>query len=310
MAQDVENAALSSSLPNRSRSLSLEARLTDQSGYTGFANVISSPDYMNFRRFKVLRVRMILRKQFEIERLEKELHQLDNSDRQHNVLWLNSQELDGNKRREEVFAELDTVMAAYGQSIRELSVETEQADSKADDLLKRSQYVMTAPAPSNQRVKYVQEAIKSYIVEDERGYLYNDLLNIAGAQDPRLGKLLLVSEYLVHLILTLRDQIRKMLGLFKATDRVYVSPALFRKVARTITAVLSAVILLLPIVVLNVVETSTMRLVVVFLSAISFISALTILTAAGTMEVFVAGATYSAVLVVFVSQNGMAGSGI
>ncbi|KAK8219067.1 hypothetical protein IWZ01DRAFT_524553 [Phyllosticta capitalensis] len=247
---------------------------------------------MNFRRFKVLRVRMILRKQFEIERLEKELRQLDESDRQNNALWLNSQELDGKKRREEVFAELDTVMAVY------------------DDLLKRSQYVMTAPAPSNQRVKDIQEVSKSYIVKDERGYLYNDLLNIAGAQDPRLGKLLLVSEYLVHLILTLRDQIRKILGLFKATDRVYVSPALFRKVARTITAVLSAVILLLPIVVLNVVETSTMRLVVVFLSAISFISALTILTAAGTMEVFVAGATYSAVLVVFVSQNGMAGSGI
>ncbi|KAK8198164.1 uncharacterized protein BKA78DRAFT_350500 [Phyllosticta capitalensis] len=275
MAQDVENT-----------------RLTDQSGYTGYANVIAVPDYMNFRRFKVLRVRMLLRQQFKIERMEKQLSELDQVDRENNALWLNSQKMDGNQERERLFEELNTAMASY------------------DDLLKRSHYIVTAPEPSSQRVADLQQAIKSYIVKDERGYLDEDLLNIAGAQDPRLGKLLLVSEYLVYLAAMLWDQTRKVLGLFKATDRFYVTPALFRKVARTISAVLSAVILMLPIIILNVVKTSTLRLVVVFLSAISFISALTILTAAGTMEVFVAGATYSAVLVVFVSQNGMAGSGI
>lgn len=69
---------------------------------------------------------------------------------------------------------------------------------------------MTAPEPSSQRVADLQQAIKSYIVKDERGYLDEDLLNIAGAQDPRLGKLLLVSEYLVYLAAMLWDQTRKV----------------------------------------------------------------------------------------------------
>ncbi|KAK8218826.1 hypothetical protein IWZ01DRAFT_166134 [Phyllosticta capitalensis] len=85
--------------------------------------------------------------------------------------------------------------------------------------------------------------------------------------------------------------------------------ATFRVVARIINAFVSALILLLPIVVLNFVGSSGMRLLVVFVSTTVFISALMTLTSAGTMEVFVSGATYSAVLVVFVSQNAVGSSG-
>lgn len=93
--------------------------VADQSGYTGYANVIAVPDYMNFRRFKVLRVRMLLRQQFKIERMEKQLSELDQVDRENNALWLNSQKMDGNQERERLFEELNTAMASYGMWMSE-----------------------------------------------------------------------------------------------------------------------------------------------------------------------------------------------
>lgn len=71
---------------------------------------------MNFRQFKYLRMRMLLRKQFEIERLQDALHVLDQQDDKDNPLWLISQQLDANEKRKEVFAQLDTTLLAYGLS--------------------------------------------------------------------------------------------------------------------------------------------------------------------------------------------------
>lgn len=83
-------------------------------------------------------------------------------------------------------------------------------NGKSDDLLKRNCFIMTAPDPSPERVSDVRNAIKKYIVKSERDYVNKDLLHVGGIQDPKLGKLLLFSEYLVRLFLTIRDQIRKV----------------------------------------------------------------------------------------------------
>ena len=72
-----------------------------------------------------------------------------------------------------------------------------------------------------------------------------------------------------------------------------------------LTASFTVLILLLPIIVLNIVHKATLRFVVVFVSDALFVSAVTGLSQASIAEIFVAGATYAAVLVVFVSGNGI-----
>lgn len=93
----------------------LKLGVADQPGYTGFANFISAPEYMNFRRFEYLRMRILLRQQFKITCLENELRRLDREDMEDHALWLISQKLEGNEKRETLFAELETALAKYGQ---------------------------------------------------------------------------------------------------------------------------------------------------------------------------------------------------
>ena len=85
--------------------------------------------------------------------------------------------------------------------------------------------------------------------------------------------------------------------------------SIISNLARSIIAALTIVVQLIPIVVLHVVTSTVPRFVVIFASAMLFVSTITIVSKASMAEVFVAGATYSAVLVVFVSGNGIMPSG-
>ena len=63
----------------------------------------------------------------------------------------------------------------------------------------------------------------------------------------------------------------------------------------------------MPIIVLNAVSSTVLRFVVIFIAATLFVSVLTIASRVNMSDVFAAGAAYAAVLVVFVSGNGIAG---
>lgn len=96
--------------------------------------------------------------------------------------------------------------------------------------------------------------------------------------------------------------------LFKAnagTTELWISSSTPRAVARSFAGCLAVILLLVPVIVLNVVESSTSKFIVIVIAASTFISTLTTISPAGMAEVFVAGATYAAVLVVFVSQDGL-----
>ena len=78
-----------------------------------------------------------------------------------------------------------------------------------------------------------------------------------------------------------------------------------RNVARGIIAVVTLVVLLIPVIILNAVTSTVPRFVVVFVAAGLFVSAITAFNRLSMAEIFAAGATYTAVLVVFVSGNGI-----
>lgn len=78
-----------------------------------------------------------------------------------------------------------------------------------------------------------------------------------------------------------------------------------RECARVIVALLAIILLLVPILGLNAAEKSSTKFVIIFVAASVFVSSVTILSAASIGEVFAAGAAYAAVMVVFVSGNGV-----
>lgn len=74
---------------------------------------------------------------------------------------------------------------------------------------------------------------------------------------------------------------------------------------RAVIAVVTIFLLLVPIIVLNEVERAAWRLITIFFAATIFVVSITVVSEARLVEIFAAGAAYAAVLVVFVSGNGI-----
>lgn len=89
---------------------------------------------------------------------------------------------------------------------------------------------------------------------------------------------------------------------------IYVPRPTIRAIARVLVASFTILVLLVPALVLNFVHSTALKFVVIFVAATVFVTAVTAARLANLSELFVAGATYAAVLVVFVSQNGSSGS--
>ncbi|KAK8244407.1 hypothetical protein HDK90DRAFT_155080 [Phyllosticta capitalensis] len=250
---------------------------TRQIGYTKFAKFLCEPRFQNFRSFRYLRTRILLRQQHELMRLEKELQRLDEEDAKNHAFSLLRLDEDKNEQRAQVLMEIDRALEKY------------------DHLLQRAQWAVAAPRPHEKRVEHVRRATEWFLGRGEEEYLNNgDLLHAGHGGEGNFGRLLVFSDAL-------------LLGSSNPDVGDYERPSASSRVARTIIAIVTVLILLVPVLILNYIETTGMRLMVVFISAAVFTSSLTILTSAGTNEVFVAGATFCAVLVVFVSQNGSSG---
>ncbi|KAN0083822.1 hypothetical protein V8E54_002910 [Elaphomyces granulatus] len=84
---------------------------------------------------------------------------------------------------------------------------------------------------------------------------------------------------------------------------VYISYSgrLIQRIARALLLLLITLLLLMPIVVCNIISTTSIRILVVIVSTISYLLVLSLLTKSRSIELILAGATYAAVLTVFVT---------
>lgn len=80
---------------------------------------------------------------------------------------------------------------------------------------------------------------------------------------------------------------------------------LVRESARVFIAVLAILLLLAPIIGLNAVERTVPRFLIMIVASTLFVLLISVLSKASVSEVFAAGAAYAAVMVVFVSGNGV-----
>lgn len=159
------------------------------------------------------------------------------------------------------------------------------------------------------------------IARKEVEYLDNpsDLLNVGYVKDPSMVKIVDALLRLVELYYSLRSRLSKRAKKAPsdhetgqnsedgAEDEKKISRPLLRAAARTVAAIFTIFVLLVPIILLNVAQTTATRFTIIFLATGFFIAAVTAVSKATMAEVFIAGATYSAVLVVFVASNGPSG---
>ncbi|KAK8255361.1 hypothetical protein HDK77DRAFT_30468 [Phyllosticta capitalensis] len=286
-ASPVENGHQSPAPSVRNGSQSSDAQDDNLLGYPELAMFLSHPENMGFRRFKYLRTRLILCQQFKLAQLEKKLQSLDKQDcNNDNVEWLLSLAEDKNDERKCVLADIKDAFVEY------------------DALIQQTAWVMSAPDPTSRDLQRIQNQASNLLVEDESSILQRDLMYI-GASIPSL--LYEFTRASARGYLKAKENLKKFAGAStkgQGTEFVYMETMnTATGIARTTAAVLSVVIMLLPVLILNFVHAAGSRLAVIFVSAAAFISAFVILTGAGIKDVFLAGTAYAAVLVVFVSQS-------
>lgn len=82
-------------------------------GYPSYSSLLGHySKFQTFRRFRNVRMRMILLKQDQISRLEEELNEVDQAEAVE--LYLGSCRRDQNHKREDVLRRLDEAFSAYG----------------------------------------------------------------------------------------------------------------------------------------------------------------------------------------------------
>ena len=82
-------------------------------GYPRYCALIEAyPGFHIFRRFSKLRARLLLRKQDRLSMLEARLEELDHAE--DISLFLASNRLDGNNRRQSLLDEIEKVLQEYG----------------------------------------------------------------------------------------------------------------------------------------------------------------------------------------------------
>ncbi|KAI1357171.1 hypothetical protein F5Y08DRAFT_354660 [Xylaria arbuscula] len=256
-------------------------------GYPRFSALIASHDSFHIcRRFSNLRARLLLRKQDKLSVLEKQLEKADQDEEM--VLFHGSIRKDTNQERDSILSEIDAVLADY------------------DALIKRNCEVLSYEPASRRDIMNLRNWVdgNGCIARDETTYLIraDDLLSVAHPDDSAMASLgALVEDCWAYL----RVHLNKNPELSISRDpRVHIFPRSFTaRAARLLFTPFVVVLLLTPVIICNYVVKLTARLAVVIISTTCFVAALSGLTRVRAVELVVAGATYTTVLVVFVSNT-------
>ncbi|KAI1825595.1 hypothetical protein F4861DRAFT_500915 [Xylaria intraflava] len=257
------------------------------SGYPRFSALIASHDSFHIcRRFSTLRVRLLLLKQDKLSQLEKRLEKID---QEHTgQLSLGSSRKDFSEERKEILSNIDEALADY------------------DALIKRNNEVLGLETASHRDITNLENWVdgNGCIARAETAYLARteDLLSVAHRDDNALA-------WLGSLVEDGRVYARERFGKnpqpsISRDPNVHIfSERSTARAARILITPFVVVLLLTPVIICNFVQSLTARLAVIILATTCFVAVLSGLTRVRTVELVVAGATYTTVLIVFITNT-------
>ncbi|KAK0621796.1 hypothetical protein B0T17DRAFT_618198 [Bombardia bombarda] len=270
-------------------------------GYPRYAALISShPDFHVFRRFSAVRARLLLYKQDRLTVLEQQLADLDKKEKRE--LFRASFRMDENKDRRRLMGEIDNALSEY------------------DDLMSRNEKALSMKSTSARHATSLKNWVKDdkNVFRDETTYLdyHSDLVAVGALTHDVPGVL---QYFLEDIIIWVTKVLRKMLpvGPKQPTTTstpdsstpsrnpdIHLLPArALRNMVNCLLTVLLILLLFVPVMTVMRIANLEQRLAVIMVASAVFVILLSVLGKAKTADLFVAGATYSAVLVVFVTQS-------
>ncbi|KAJ0130257.1 hypothetical protein HZ326_16466 [Fusarium oxysporum f. sp. albedinis] len=240
-------------------------------GYPRFAALLASHrSFLLCRRFSTLRTRLLLLKQDRLAILEKQLRR------------------DANRERHAVISKIDGALADY------------------DSFLERQQRAMTFEAAPHRAVTNLRNWVhgNGCLARAETAYLEQgeDLVSVTTQEDNAMSWLEALVEH-AYVKFGAHFQTQESRQPSRDPNVHIFPPSSIGRAVRILLAPFIAILLLTPVVICNFVGSLTARLIIVIFATSGFITVLSSFSKARTIELTVAGATYTTVLVVFISST-------
>ncbi|KAM6487649.1 hypothetical protein HDV62DRAFT_350364 [Trichoderma sp. SZMC 28011] len=254
-------------------------------GYPQFSALVASHNSFHIcRRFSTLRTRLLLLKQDRLSILERQLEKIDRNEKA--MLSLGSCRVDKNEDRRVVLTEIDDALADY------------------DAFLERHQRALTLSTAPSRPVTHLCNWVESKgsIARAETAYLEHqeDIFSLAAPEDNIISWLETLAEYIAFY----SDKWFAKAQNPQESDIYIFPPSLIQRAVRVFLVPLVTVLLLTPVIICNFIDGLTARLVIVVFATTGFIAALSCLIKIRAIDLIIAGATYTTVLVVFISGTG------
>ncbi|KAF1828591.1 hypothetical protein BDW02DRAFT_593168 [Decorospora gaudefroyi] len=256
-------------------------------GYPRYSALVASDTaFYICRRFSKTRARLLLLKQDKIAVLEERLTQID--DQEQSPLFLGMSRADSNPKRREILDELDIALRDY------------------DDYVERICRILKLTSPSRRDITSLSNWLNgtAALARDETRYLQNstDLASLDPGDDSLISTVHgLVEDALIRFF----KRFRKLSGHTRSRDaHVYLySGALITRLSRLAISSLMGLLLVIPIAACYATQSVAIRLFIIFFANVALLTAMASFSYRRTFELFLAGATYSAVLVVVLSSS-------
>ncbi|KAH6616259.1 hypothetical protein C7974DRAFT_41405 [Boeremia exigua] len=258
-------------------------------GYPRFSALIASHNHFYLcRRFSELRARTLLMKQDKLSKLERRLHEIEKKEFEAEPLRLASCRINESSERSALLVQIDEALTDY------------------DGYILRSRHILDLETARPQAVTSLQNwtAGTTCIARAETAYLdqAGDLMSISSTDDTVVAWLERLTE---RLLIWLRPVLRLERAFGVSSDpRVHIVPqASVAKAARVMMTPFIVTLLLAPVIACNCLSSLSARLVIIVTAASIFIAVLSGSTRAKITELVVAGATYTTVLIVFITNT-------
>ncbi|KAL8662736.1 MAG: hypothetical protein Q9202_004428 [Teloschistes flavicans] len=237
------------------------------------AFIASHPSFHVFRRFCRVRARLLLIKQDELSLLERQLDEIDAQEDKE--LFLGNRRRDKNPERKEILSKLEENLASY------------------DAMLEHNRAIFAAEVPQKRDLANLQNWLdnKASVARDETAYLFKtqDLMTVHSPRDDTLSRLTPLAERLVSVLCRLLKKPRSTVS--QDPNLTLLSESVLQRLTRAIVGSAVVLLLLVPIVIINAVTVLALRMMVIVVASALLITALSTLTNAKTVEVFMSGAT-------------------
>ncbi|KAI1460609.1 hypothetical protein F4805DRAFT_369275 [Annulohypoxylon moriforme] len=251
-------------------------------GYPRYTALLSSyPSWFIFRRFDKLRARLLLLKQDKLVLLEDQLERIDQQET--SPLFLGRSRSDRNEDRLSTLSEIEVAL---------------------NEFVERTSRVLSLQSAEGKDIKSLQNWVDGtgQLAKDEMTYLSHqcELVSLAPVTDSGILQLeSWIEDKLIRYLTTFRPNLLRDLP---GNPNVYMYRGPWiRRAANALLISLIIVLLMVPVVICNTISVTSVRIIIIILFTVLYLSVISFLTRSKTMELVLAGVTYATVLIVFVS---------